>query len=94
MSYELVFHKAALKEWKKLGAPVREQFTKKLRDRLRAPHVPADRLKDDRPRYKIKLRTSGHRLVYEVDDGVVRVMVLAVGKRERSEVYRKAAGRS
>ena len=35
MSYELSFHPDALVEWKKLDAPVREMFKKKLAERLR-----------------------------------------------------------
>ena len=37
--------------------------------------------------YKIKLRQAGYRLVYRVDDATITVLVIAVGKRERSEVY-------
>ncbi|WP_308450211.1 type II toxin-antitoxin system RelE family toxin [Pectobacterium odoriferum] len=44
MSYKLEFEEHALKEFKKLGAPVREQFTKKLKEVLQNPHVPANRL--------------------------------------------------
>jgi len=43
--------------------------------------------------YKIKLRASGYRLVYQVIDKQVVVLVLAVGKRERSEVYQTAKQR-
>ncbi|MBC5853442.1 type II toxin-antitoxin system RelE/ParE family toxin [Vibrio metschnikovii] len=43
--------------------------------------------------YKIKLRQSGYRLVYQVKDDVILVTVLAVGKRERSDVYRSAMKR-
>jgi len=43
--------------------------------------------------YKIKLRQSGYRLVYKVEDDIVIVTVLAVGKRERSDVYKKAIHR-
>jgi mRNA interferase RelE/StbE len=37
--------------------------------------------------YKIKLRQLGYHLVYRVDDGTVIVLVVAVGKRERGDVY-------
>lgn len=43
--------------------------------------------------YKIKLRSSGYRLVYQVQDEKIIVQVIAVGKRERMEVYQKAARR-
>ena len=76
----------------KLGHTVREQAKKKLRERLEAPKVQADALRDLPGHYKIKLRTAGYRLVYRVEDDRVVVIVVAVGKRERSAAY-KAAGK-
>ena len=61
--------------------------------RIEAPRVPAQKLRGHPDRYKIKLRASGYRLVYEVHDDTVTVMVIAVGKRDRGEVYAKAAER-
>jgi mRNA interferase RelE/StbE len=43
--------------------------------------------------YKIKLRAAGYRLVYRVYDDRIVVQVIAVGKRERNEVYKTAVGR-
>jgi len=94
MTYRLHFIAPAEKEWRKLGPTVREQFKKKLAERLEAPRVPADALHGLPDHYKIKLRASGYRLVYRVADEVVTVTVVAVGRRERSEVYLTAAGRS
>lgn len=68
MSYELRFVPPALKEWHKLDAPLRVQLKKKLAERLQNPHVPAARLRGHESVYKIKLRSAGYRLVYEVDD--------------------------
>lgn len=93
MNYKLQFHEAALKEWRKLGSTVKEQFKSKLQERLQDPHVPAALLSQSRNRYKIKLRSSGYRLVYEVQDAVLVVTVIAVGKRERGQVYSKAQRR-
>jgi mRNA interferase RelE/StbE len=94
MSYELQFLPSALKEWQKLGSTIREQLKKKLAERLEAPHVPADAVHGVAGHYKIKLRASGYRLVYRVEDQVLVVTVVAIGKRERSAVYRRAAGRA
>lgn len=66
--------------------PVQE----KARRRLDTPPVPSARLHGSKDRYKIKLRSSGFRLVYEVRDTEIVVLVIAVGKRERSEVYKAA----
>lgn len=93
MSYELRFHPDALAEWRKLDATVSAQFKKKLAERLLRPRVPAARLAGHKDRYKIKLRSVGYRLVYEVRDAVLLVIVVAVGKRERNAVYRVAARR-
>jgi mRNA interferase RelE/StbE len=43
--------------------------------------------------YKIKLRSAGYRLVYRVEDLRVVVAVVAVGKRERGDVYEAAKKR-
>ncbi len=93
MTYELGFLKPALKEWRKLDARTREQLKKKLAERLQNPHVPASRLADARNRYKIKLRNIGYRLVYEVRDREVIVVVVAIGRRDRDVVYLAARTR-
>lgn len=93
MSYRLKFKEEALKEWRKLDGFLREQFKKKLKERLEAPRVPASRLSGGTDRYKIKLKSSGYRLVYEVRDHELVVLVVAIGKRERSAVYEAAARR-
>ncbi|MEQ5802012.1 type II toxin-antitoxin system RelE/ParE family toxin [Halomonas sp. H10-9-1] len=93
MSYELRFRAEALKEWHKLDGSVREQFKKKLRAVLASPTIPASRLSGSNNRYKIKLRSAGFRLVYEVRGSELIVLVIAVGKRDRNGVYLKAARR-
>lgn len=92
MSYSLAFVESALKEWRKLAPPIRQQFKKKLAERLERPHVAKARLHNLPDCYKIKLRAVGYRLVYQVDDEIVLVTVVAVGRRDKSKVYR-AAGR-
>ncbi len=93
MTYELGFLEPALKEWRKLDSQTREQFKKKLRDRLEHPRVPSAELSGHPDRYKIKLRQIGYRLIYEVRDAEVIVLVIAIGRRDRDAVYRLAAQR-
>lgn len=93
MTYRLHFIAPAEKEWRKLGATVREQFKKKLVERLDTPRIAADALHGLTDHYKIKLRASGYRLVYRVDDDIVTVTVVSVGKRERGDVYTSARSR-
>lgn len=94
MTYELAFLDAALKEWRKLDNVTREQFKAKLAERLANPKIPSARLHGAKERYKIKLRNAGYRLVYEVRNSELLVLVVAVGKRERNEVYRIAERRT
>lgn len=93
MSYKLKFLPTALKEWKKLDNSIQVQFKKKLAERLEMPHVTASRLSEFENHYKIKLRASGYRLVYEVIDHELYILVIAVGKRDKSMVYKKAQER-
>ena len=93
MTYKLAFLEEALKEWNKLTPSVRNQFKKKLTERCENPRVPQSKLSGAKDRYKIKLRQMGFRLVYEVHDDVVTVLVVAVGKRERNAVYKIASKR-
>lgn len=93
MIYELGFLEDALKEWNKLDAAIRVQFKSKLAERLTNPRVPAAKLSGQKDRYKIKLRSVGYRLVYEVRDKALIVVVVAVGKRDRNAVYQTAAKR-
>lgn len=90
MSFELGFLDVALAEWRKLDGSIRELFKKKLEERLLNPRVPAAKLSGHPDRYKIKLRSVGYRLVYELRDQQLLVVVIAVGKRERNAVYKAA----
>ncbi len=94
MIYRLEFKTSAHKEWQKLDGRIREQFKKKLIERLAQPRVESARLAGMMPDcYKIKLRAAGYRLVYQVEDATITVIVVAVGKREDSAVYLAAAKR-
>ncbi|MGH8158574.1 MAG: type II toxin-antitoxin system RelE family toxin [Rhodanobacter sp.] len=93
MSYELEFVESALKEWRKLSPGIRDQLKTKLAERLENPRVPSARLHGLPDCYKIKLRTVGYRLVYQVHDKRVVVTVIAVGKRDKGLVYLSAKKR-
>jgi mRNA interferase RelE/StbE len=43
--------------------------------------------------YKIKLRSAGYRLVYQVRDSEILISVVAVGKCDRNQVYKIAIKR-
>ena len=86
--YRLKFLPTALKEWKKLDPTIQGQLKKKLKKRLENPYVEASLLYGFENHYKIKLRASGYRLVYEVIKKDIVVLVIAVGKREKNQVYK------
>lgn len=93
MNFELEFLEEALDEWKRLDASIRNQFKKKLAERLLEPRIPSSKLSGHPDRYKIKLRSVGYRLVYEVQNGRLVVLVVAVGKRDQNAVYKAAEKR-
>lgn len=62
---------------------------------LSPPRIEANKLRRMPECYKIKLKSSVFRLVYQVlDEKVVVVVVVSVGKRERLDVYTEAVKRS
>lgn len=93
MTYSLEFDRRALKEWNKLGDTLRQQFKKKLAEVLENPRVEANRLRHLPDCYKLKLRSAGYRLIYQVIDQEVVVFVVAIGKRERETAYQDAQDR-
>lgn len=93
MKFKLQFLPIALKEWKKLDNTIQTQFKKKLKERLETPHVPGCQLSGFENHYKIKLRASGYRLVYQVIDKDIVVLVIAIARRDKNAVYRKAKSR-
>ena len=93
MIYELIFDDEALKEWKKLQPQIKEQFKTKLKERLKNPRVPKDKLSGMKDVYKIKLRSAGYRLAYRVNDQKIEIVVIAVGKRENNAIYESLSKR-
>ena len=82
MSYKLAFTERARKEWDRLDNSVREQIRTVLARRLEEPRVPKARLHGRPERYKIKARSPSYRLVYEVRDHELVLLVIAVGRRD------------
>ena len=95
MIYSLEFHEDALKEWNDLDGSIKSQFKKQLEKRMENPHVPSARLSNDLADcYKIKLQKIGYRLVYEVIDNRLVIIVLSVGRRDGLQAYIKASKRT
>lgn len=82
MSYELEFTEKALKKFDKLNPQIADQFIHKLESILVDPKIPKNKLRGSSDLYKIKLKAVGYRLVYQVKDDIVVVLVLDVDRRD------------
>ncbi len=92
--YRLFFLPDALEEWRDLDGSIQQNLKKLLAKRLENPHVPGGELHGALSScYKIKLNKQGVRLVYEVEDDKLIVMVLSVDRREDSAAYKSAVDR-
>ncbi len=70
----------------KLDNSIKNQFKKKLHKRLNNPKVEKDKLKGYNQVYKIKLKTVGYRLAYQVRDNK-SIFVIVIAKREDNKIY-------
>lgn len=94
MTYSIKVHDDFKKDLEKLSQAVKDQLYKKLQKVQENPHVPKNRLKGELSScYKIKLLKAGVRLVYQVIDDEVVILLVTVGKRADSEVYEEAKQR-
>ena len=93
-TYSLEFHVLALKEWKKLDGAIQVQFKKALEKLVENPKIPSAQLRGDlQNTYKIKLHNAGYRLVYEVIDQRLVILVISIGRRDHEDAYISAANR-
>jgi mRNA interferase RelE/StbE len=92
--YKLEFLESALREWQSLDGAVKAIFKKQLQARLENPRFPGSELHGSLAGcYKIKLRAQGYRLVYQVRDEVLVVLVIAIDRRDKDKVYQAALKR-
>lgn len=73
-----------------MGTADKRQLARKLGERRSNPRVPGDAVREIPDGYRLKLRSSGLRLIYQVRDGALVILVLVIGKREREEAYKDA----
>lgn len=92
--YSLKFVPDAWREWQALDGSIKQALKPLLAKRLQNPHIPGALLHRELAGcYKIKLLKQGYRLVYMVEDDVLVVLVLSVGKRADSAAYLAATKR-
>ena len=94
MTYSIKAHDDFKKDLNKLSQSVKDQLYKKLKKVQENPHIPKNRLSGELSScYKIKLLKVGVRLIYQVIDDEVVILLVTVGKRADGEVYNEAIDR-
>lgn len=89
MAWRIEFEEAALKELAKLDKPVARRILAFLRERVAVlddPRSVGEALKGSRLGDFWKYRVGDYRIVANIEDGALRILVLKVGNRR--EVYR------
>ncbi|OOS00233.1 plasmid stabilization system protein [Haemophilus paracuniculus] len=94
MAYSIKVHEDFVVELAKLDPAVKQQLRKKLDKVVENPHIPKNRLGGELHQcYKIKLKKAGVRLIYQVNDDEIYILLLTVGRRADNEVYDTALTR-
>lgn len=89
MAWRIEFEDAALKELGKLDKPVARRILAFLRERVAVlddPRSIGEALKGSKLGEFWKYRVGDYRIITNIEDGVMRILVLKVGNRR--EVYR------
>lgn len=90
MAWRIEFEDSALKELAKLDKPVARRILAFLRERVAGlddPRSVGEALKGSKLGEFWKYRVGDYRVIANIEDGALRVLVLRVGNRR--EVYRK-----
>lgn len=86
--YRIEFTEGAKKEFEKLDGSVRLQVQKAIEKRAANPKIPASRLSGaDGSFYKIKFRSIGIRVVYQVIDNEILILIVKIGRRDNDATY-------
>ncbi|MCH9739607.1 MAG: type II toxin-antitoxin system RelE/ParE family toxin [Epsilonproteobacteria bacterium] len=95
--YDYKFHPEAEKELAKLNRSVQILFTKALKKILKSPELGLDlghkNSLDLSGLKKMYFDNKRYRIVYEVLEDEILIHLVAIGKRDKMDVYRKAGER-
>jgi mRNA interferase RelE/StbE len=81
MEYKITFHPAALRALKKLPLKVVHQMNPHLVDLSKEPRPPGcKKLKGNSGFWRV--RVGDYRIVYQIDDGQLIILVIAIGHRK------------
>ena len=95
--YSFSFHPEAQKELKKLNNSIQILFTKKLEKILNTPEIGVDLGNKNNLNLsgftKVYFNNKRNRIVYEIIENKIMIYIVAVGKRDDMDVYKKANSR-
>lgn len=92
--YEVYCVPQAYEEWLNLNHSVKLMFVKKLKERIHNPTQNNDGLKGALIGcYKIKLKRAGYRLIYQVLEDKIILLIWAIDKRDKNLAYKTATQR-
>ena len=95
--YDFKFHVEAEKELGKLNKSVQVLFTKTLKKILKSPELGIDlgnkNNLDLSGCKKMYFDNKRYRIVYKIIDDEVMIYLIAIGKRDKMDVYRNASER-
>jgi len=96
--YNFKFHPNAKKELQKLNNAVQILFTKKLKQIINSPEIGLDLGNKNNLNLsgfkKVYFNNKKHRIVYEIIENEILIHIIAIGKRDDMEVYKKASNRT
>lgn len=94
IGYRIMLTRESLKEWNKLDHSIKVLFERKLKNIIHNPVIPKNKLHGNLSScYKLKLNRIGYRLIYEVREKTVVLVVWAINKRDKSKAYKSASSR-
>ena len=85
MTYLVLIERSAAKSLAKIPSPHRERLTEAIRTLSTDPRPPGVKKLSGRDAWRI--RVGAYRVIYEIDDRKLRVLVVVLGTRQ--DVYRK-----
>ena len=95
--YDFKFHEEAEKELAKLNRSVQVLFTKALKKILKSPELGIDLGNKNNLELssckKMYFDNKRYRIVYKIIDDEVMIYLIAIGKRDKMDVYAKASER-
>ena len=85
MTYQVLIERPAAKSLAQITSPHRERITEAIRALADNPRPPGAKKLSGRDAWRIRVGT--YRVIYEISDKEIRILVIVVGPRQ--DVYRK-----